>query len=96
MQRPASDSERLLNNKSFRAHVSYSTKSLRHRSLSFDAADSCRTGDFLTRLQQTYEFKLKGFKGNIRGEHIHGPFATLEELLRTLPEEVAIDIELSK
>jgi glycerophosphodiester phosphodiesterase len=39
---------------------------------------------------------LKGFKGNIRGEHIEAPFTTLEEMLRTLPPSLGVDIELSK
>jgi hypothetical protein len=46
-------------------------------------------------MKHTYDFRLKGFKGNIRGDHIHAPFTTLEEMLLTLPEALGIDIELS-
>jgi glycerophosphodiester phosphodiesterase len=68
----------------------------RKRAQSFDVAEDCRIRGLLDRIQHTYEYKLKGFKGNMRGTHIHGPFTTLHELLTTLPEDVALDIELSK
>ncbi|KAK0125575.1 Glycerophosphocholine phosphodiesterase [Cadophora gregata f. sp. sojae] len=45
-------------------------------------------------MRHTFEYRRKGFKGNLRGEHIHSSFTTLEELLRSIPEEVHIDIEL--
>ncbi|KAF2462806.1 GDPD-domain-containing protein [Lindgomyces ingoldianus] len=67
---------------------------LRQRSQSFGTIEDCRTRDFLARIKHTHEFKVKGFKGNIRGAHIHDSFTTLEELLRNLPETVAFDIEL--
>jgi len=67
----------------------------RKRAQSFDIAEDCRIKGLMDRIQHTYEYKLKGFKGNMRGSHIHGPFTTLHELLTTLPEDVAIDIELS-
>ncbi|KAH8728317.1 Glycerophosphoryl diester phosphodiesterase family-domain-containing protein [Phaeosphaeriaceae sp. PMI808] len=94
MQQPASSFNRVTETNDTGPHVAHSPKILHPRSLSFDTADKTRTHDFLTRIQQTYEFRLKGFKGNVRGMHIHDSFTTLEELLRTLPEEVAIDIEL--
>jgi glycerophosphodiester phosphodiesterase len=68
----------------------------RKRAHSFDIAEDCRVKGLLDRIQHTHEYKWKGFKGNMRGSHIHGPFTTLHELLTTLPEDVAIDIELSK
>jgi hypothetical protein len=68
----------------------------RYRSRSFDQTAAARNRSFLDRLKHTYELKLKGFKGNIRGEHIQAPFTTLEEMLRNLPESLGIDIELSK
>lgn len=57
---------------------------------------NCRTKDFLEKMEQTHEYKLKGFEGNVRGPHIYGPFTTLEELLAKVPKNVAIDIELSE
>ena len=67
-----------------------------HRSRSLDLAEDCRTKDFLERMKRTHEYRLKGFKGNMRGPHIHGPFTTLEEMLAKIPENVGIDIELSE
>lgn len=73
-----------------------SPSALRQRSQSFGAMEDCRTRDFLARIKHTHEFKVKGFKGNMRGAHIHDSFTTLEVLLRKLPETVVIDIELSE
>lgn len=67
----------------------------RSRAYSLDQTTDLRSRSLLERMKHTYEFKLKGFKGNIRGEHIHAPFTTLEEMFRTLPEALGIDIELS-
>ncbi|KAJ4287019.1 Glycerophosphocholine phosphodiesterase [Kalmusia sp. IMI 367209] len=98
MQRPMNkdlgDCPPVSDNKGFAAHVYHSPNSLRQRSVSFDACEDYRTRDFLTRIKHTHEFKVKGFKGNVRGMHIHESFATLDQLLRSLPEEVALDIEL--
>ena len=73
-----------------------SPSALRQRSQSLSAAENCYSRDLTARMEITYEFKVKGFKGNIRGEHIHGPFTTLEEMLQKLPQTVAFDIELSE
>src|ERR1700754_2724148 len=73
-----------------------SPPALRQRSQSFGAIEDCRTRDFLARIKHTHELKVKGFKGNIRGAHIHDSFTTLEEMLRKLPEKVALDLELSE
>ncbi len=67
----------------------------RSRAHSLDQTTNLRSRSLFERMKHTYEFNLKGFKGNIRGEHIHAPFTTLEEMLRTLPKELGIDIELS-
>lgn len=69
---------------------------LRQRSQSFSDMQDCHSPDFLARIKQTHEFKVKGFKGNMCGAHIHGSFTTLEEMLQKLPQTVAIDIELSE
>ncbi|PVH72793.1 hypothetical protein DL98DRAFT_595678 [Cadophora sp. DSE1049] len=66
---------------------------LRSRSLDLILGDG-RTQDFINRMHHTYEFRKKGFKGNLRGHQIHSSFTTLEELLRSIPETVSIDIEL--
>lgn len=49
--------------------------------------------DAVRRMQFTRDFKLKGFKGNVRGLHIQSKFATLEELFKTLPSGLGFNIE---
>lgn len=46
------------------------------------------------RLKHTRDFKTKGFKGNRRGDVIQSQFTTLEEMFRTLPEDVGFNIEM--
>jgi glycerophosphodiester phosphodiesterase len=47
-------------------------------------------------LKQTFEFKQKGFKGNIRGKVIQQSFLTLHDLLSQTPDSMALNIEISK
>lgn len=47
------------------------------------------------KMKHTRTFKIKGFKGNTRGNHIQAPFATLEELFKKLPQNVGFNMELS-
>jgi glycerophosphodiester phosphodiesterase len=68
----------------------------RTRSLSLNAYEDSRTTDFNERMKHTFEFKLKGFKGNTTGDYIHESFITLKELLEKLPEPIAFNIEISK
>ncbi|KJX95626.1 glycerophosphocholine phosphodiesterase Gde1 like protein [Zymoseptoria brevis] len=46
------------------------------------------------RMRHTRDFKIKGFKGNSRGDFIQSPFTTLEEMFKTIPEEVGFNIEM--
>ena len=46
------------------------------------------------KMKHTRDFKKKGFKGNSRGSHIQAPFATLEEMFKTLPSSVGFNIEM--
>lgn len=46
------------------------------------------------RLKHTRDFKIKGFKGNTRGDVIQSQFTTLEEMFRTIPEDVGFNIEM--
>ncbi|KAL4872649.1 hypothetical protein BDV12DRAFT_161916 [Aspergillus spectabilis] len=65
----------------------------RQRSMSVGNSDS----DLLElneRIKHTRDFKIKGFKGNTRGNHIQAPFATLEELFKRLPQSVGFNMEL--
>ena len=47
------------------------------------------------RMKHTVDFKQKGFKPNTRGYFIQDAFATLEEILVALPENIGCDIEIS-
>lgn len=96
MQTPRKNAPSILDNTHLTTCKDYTRSSgKKSRSHSLDLLENCRTQDFLDRMRRTYEFGLKGFKGNVRGSHIHSPFTTLEELLRSVPESVGIDIELS-
>ncbi|KAL4784946.1 Glycerophosphoryl diester phosphodiesterase family-domain-containing protein [Aspergillus varians] len=65
----------------------------RHRSMSVGGTHSDLL-DLNERIKHTRDFKKKGFKGNSRGNSIQAPFATLEELFTSLPENVGFNMEL--
>ncbi|MCJ1322551.1 Glycerophosphocholine phosphodiesterase [Xylographa vitiligo] len=62
--------------------------------LSTEPCDQSRTRDFIDRVQPTLEWKMKGYKGNTRGGHVHESFVTLEHVLVKIPEQVPINIEI--
>ena len=64
----------------------------RHRSLSLGPDQD--SYDMDEKMKHTRTFKKKGFKGNTRGNHIQGSFATLEEMFKKLPETVGFNIEM--
>lgn len=65
------------------------------RSYSLDVSAANSTEDTAKeRLKNTRDFKKKGFKANSRGDFIQSPFTTLEEMFRTIPEEVGFNIEM--
>lgn len=47
------------------------------------------------RLHLTVDFKKKGFKPNTRGQFVQDDFATLEQLLQSLPESLGFSVEIS-
>jgi glycerophosphodiester phosphodiesterase len=47
------------------------------------------------RMKHTRDFKMKGYKGNSRGNFIQAPFTTLEEMFKKLPESTGFNIEMS-
>jgi len=72
------------------------TPSLRRtRSMSLNEPDG-RQNDINERMRLSRAFKLNGFKGNSRGHSIQGPFATLEQTFKALPQHVGFNIELSR
>ncbi|KAH7114248.1 glycerophosphodiester phosphodiesterase GDE1 [Dendryphion nanum] len=46
------------------------------------------------RMKHTRDFKIKGFKGNSRGNFIQAPFTTLEEMFKQLPISAGFNIEM--
>jgi glycerophosphodiester phosphodiesterase len=46
------------------------------------------------RMKHTRDFKMKGYKGNSRGNFIQAPFTTLEEMFKKLPESTGFNIEM--
>lgn len=65
-----------------------------HRSRSLDAMQMTPKMDMEERMRHTRDFKLKGYKGNSRGNFIQAPFTTLEEMLRKLPKTIGFNIEM--
>lgn len=70
------------------------SRGTRLRSMSVGGGDSNETVDMEERMKHTRDFKMKGFKGNSRGNHIQAPFATLEEMFRKVPTNVGFNIEM--
>lgn len=66
----------------------------RLRSMSVGGGDSNESLDMEERMKHTRDVKMKGFKGNSRGNHIQAPFATLEEMFRKVPNNVGFNIEM--
>ena len=66
----------------------------RSRSLSEGATSTYPNIDMSERMKHTRDFKLKGFKGNSRGNFIQAPFTTLEEMLKRLPQHIGFNIEM--
>ena len=64
----------------------------RQRSLSLGPEQE--SFDMDEKMKHTRTFKLNGFKGNTRGNHIQAPFATLEEMFKKLPKTVGFNIEM--
>ena len=48
---------------------------------------------FDNRMRYTRSYKLKMEKGNQMGTSIHGPFTTLEQVLKQLPLKVGVNLE---
>lgn len=67
------------------------TKSRRH---SLNEYDDIRGQDLLDRIKNTDEGLRGNFKGNIRGLSIQEPSMTLYELLTSIPEHIAFDLEI--
>lgn len=74
-----------------------STPPQRSRANSLGSAQGSRASDLRKRMEQTFEFKLRGIKGNTLETAVRQPFVTLKELLTAdIREDVALYIEISK
>lgn len=52
------------------------------------------TIELTERMKHTRDFKMKGYKGNSRGNFIQAPFTTLKEMFQQLPESTGFNIEM--
>ncbi|KAI9843510.1 MAG: Glycerophosphocholine phosphodiesterase [Sclerophora amabilis] len=68
--------------------------SRRTRSLSLGCPRKGPAVDMSERMKHTRDFKMKGYKGNSRGNFIQAPFTTLEEMFKKLPESIGFNIEI--
>lgn len=66
-------------------------KSRRH---SLNEYDNVRSQDLIDRIKYTDEGLRGNFKGNIRGLSIQEPSTTLRQLLTSIPEHIAFDLEI--
>ncbi|KAK4984986.1 Glycerophosphocholine phosphodiesterase [Elasticomyces elasticus] len=66
----------------------------KQRSYSVGAPDEEHNADLKERMKHTRDFKIKGYKGNSRGNFIQSPFTTLEEMFKKLPESIGFNIEM--
>ena len=66
------------------------------RTLSLNVNDGVQSEAFKARIKQTFDFHSRGCKGNTRGDFIHDTYVTFEQLLKNLPLNIALNIEISK
>ena len=74
-----------------------SRRRIRSHSLDHSDKKNIHTSHFLElteRMKHTRDFKIKGYKGNSRGNFIQAPFATLKEMFQKLPESTGFNIEM--
>ncbi|KAF2471964.1 GDPD-domain-containing protein [Lindgomyces ingoldianus] len=93
--RPTSPAE----NKSIAQPNGVQTSQRRPRSYSLDTSKqknmhTNHTLELSERMKHTRDFKMKGYKGNSRGNFIQAPFTTLEEMFKKLPESTGFNIEM--
>ncbi|EKG19447.1 hypothetical protein MPH_03310 [Macrophomina phaseolina MS6] len=86
--RPSSPTEAKIENKEVAG-----LKKPRPRSYSVDIKKETQS-EMNERMKHTRDFKMKGYKGNSRGNFIQAPFTTLEEMFKQLPESIGFNIEM--
>lgn len=78
------------------AELSKTPLNRRVRSFSMNTKESVQKNTLISRMKHTFDYNSRGCKGNTRGDFIHDSFVTLEQLLRSLPSNIALNIEISK
>lgn len=66
------------------------------RTLSVNASDGVETKALMARIKNTLDYNSRGYKGNTKSEFVHDTFVTFEQLLKDLPLDIALNIEISK
>ncbi|KAL8726873.1 MAG: hypothetical protein Q9166_006425 [cf. Caloplaca sp. 2 TL-2023] len=64
------------------------------RTLSVSTSNGAETETFMARVKHTFDYNSRGCKGNTRGDFVHDTYVTLEQLLRNLPPNIALSIEI--
>lgn len=72
------------------------TRPRKHRSYSVGGVAVEGPDEMSERMKHTRDFKLKGYKGNSRGNFIQEPFTTLQEMFKKLEPHIGFNIEMSK
>ena len=93
-QAPTSDRFGFGERRYFEKAKSNSNSPPKPRRHSLNEYDHSRSLDLLERIKYTDEGLHGNFKGNIRGCAIQEPSTTLEQLLTSLPDHIAFDLEI--
>ena len=64
--------------------------------MSVNANDGVNSQAFKARIEHTFDYKSRGCKGNTRGEFIHDAYVIFQQLLKRLPLNITLNIEISK
>ncbi|PSN60503.1 GDPD-domain-containing protein [Corynespora cassiicola Philippines] len=80
------------NYKSSRAHDHYHLQRPRSRSVETTYEEGAK--QVKNRMKHTVDYLKKGFKPNTRGDFIQDTFATLEEALCNVPDDIGFDMEI--
>ena len=66
------------------------------RTLSLNASDGIESKAFNATIEHALDLQSRGCKRNTRGDFIHDTYVTFKELLKNLPLNIALNIEISK
>ncbi|KAF2105267.1 Glycerophosphoryl diester phosphodiesterase family-domain-containing protein [Lophiotrema nucula] len=76
-------------------HIAYDDAHIRRpRSRSVTTVHEKGAVEVKNRMKHTVDYLAKGFKPNTRGDFVQDIFATLEDVLRSVPEDIGFDMEI--